>query len=865
MRLLVIDGNSIANRAFYGIKMLTTKDGQFTNAIYGFLNILIKLKAECEPDAVAVAFDLKAPTFRHQMYSEYKAGRKGMPDELRAQMPILKEILSYLGCTVTEKEGYEADDILGTLSAQCIGEDKCFIATGDRDSLQLISDNTSVLLAATKASKAVTTVYDKDKLMEEYGVEPKGMIEIKALMGDSSDNIPGVAGVGQKTAGELIAKYGNIDYIYEHIDELEIKKGVREKLINGKDSAYLSRRLGTICLTVPIDTHIENYRLKPVDSFKAINLLVKLEMFGIIEKLGLTRENIEIPACAAPLVRDIAVSEERDLPALLGRLKKDAAAYFLSEYEGENISKMYFSFGDEVKCVSADCFDFADFFSAFCSGEWKKYTADIKQLYKYALKRGLEIKNPAADTQLIGYILNPSANSYDVLRLCEEYGVALPEIKEGVYSKNFVCAVACIKELCEILLSKIEENKQQMLLSEIEMPLAEVLASMENIGFLVDKKGIEDFGNIMAERIDRLTAKIYNTVGFEFNLNSPKQLGVALFEKMGIPSKKKTKSGYSTNAEVLEELSDEYPVVADVLEYRTLAKLKSTYCEGLLKVIDSDGRIRSTLNQTETRTGRISSTEPNLQNIPVRSEIGREMRKFFVADEGKVLVDADYSQIELRVLAHLADDKAMIDGFNKGEDVHTITASQVFDMPIHMVTPLMRSRAKAVNFGIVYGIGAFSLSKDIGVTRKEADIYIKGYLHHYSGINKYLTDVVEKAGEDGFVSTMFQRRRYLPELTASNKMLRAFGERVAKNMPVQGTAADIIKIAMIKVYSSLKKENLKAKLIMQVHDELLVECPIEEKDRVEAIVRREMENAADMKVKLLSDVNSGKDWYQAKG
>ncbi len=864
MRLLVIDGNSIANRAFYGIKVLTTKDGQFTNAIYGFLNILIKLKAECEPDAVAVAFDLKAPTFRHKMYSDYKAGRKGMPDELRSQMPILKELLTYLGCTVTEKEGYEADDILGTLSAQCVGEDKCFIATGDRDSLQLISDNTNVLLAATKMGKAVTTVYDKAKLMEEYGVEPQGMIEIKALMGDSSDNIPGVAGVGQKTAGELIAKYGNIDYIYEHIDELEIKKGVREKLISGKDSAYLSRQLGTICLSAPIDTQIENYRLKPVDSFKAINLLAKLEMFGIIEKLGLTRENIEAPAAEAASVRDIAVSEERDLPALLGRLKKDGAAYFLSEYEGENISRMYFSLGDEVKCVSADCFDFADFFAAFCSGEWKKYTADIKQLYKYALKRGLEIKNPAADTQLIGYILNPSANSYDVLRLCEEYGVVLPEIKEGEYSKNSARAVASLKELCEILLSKIEENNQQTLLSEIEMPLAEVLASMENIGFLVDKKGIEDFGSVMAERIDKLTAKIYDTVGFEFNLNSPKQLGVALFEKMGIPSKKKTKSGYSTNAEVLDELSDEYPVVADILEYRTLAKLKSTYCEGLLKVIDSDGRIRSTLNQTETRTGRISSTEPNLQNIPVRSEIGREMRKFFVAGEGEVLVDADYSQIELRVLAHLADDKAMIDGFNKGEDVHTITASQVFNMPIHMVTPLMRSRAKAVNFGIVYGIGAFSLSKDIGVTRREADSYIKGYLHHYSGINKYLTDVVEKAKEDGFVSTMFQRRRYLPELTASNKMLQAFGERVAKNMPVQGTAADIIKIAMIKVYSSLKKENLKARLIMQVHDELLVECPIEEKDRVEAIVRREMENAADMKVKLLSDVNSGKDWYEAK-
>ncbi len=865
MKLLVIDGNSIANRAFYGIKMLTTKDGQFTNAIYGFLNILIKLKAECEPDGVAVAFDLKAPTFRHKMYDAYKAGRKGMPDELRSQMPILKELLAYLGCTIVEKEGYEADDILGTLSAQCMGEDKCFIATGDRDSLQLISDNTAVLLAATKMGKAVTTVYDKAKLMDEYGVEPQGMIEIKALMGDSSDNIPGVAGIGQKTAGDLITKYGTIDYIYEHLDEIDIKKGVHDKLEAGKDSAYLSRQLGTICLEAPIDTKLENYLTKPVDNFNSINMLVKLEMFGIIEKLGLTRENMVSPVADTATVRDIAVYEERDLPALLGQLKNDGEAYFLTEYEGESIEKMYFAFGDEVKFVSRDCFDFAEFFRNFCDGEWEKYTADIKHLYKYALKKDYEIKNIAADTELIGYILNPSANSYDVLRLCDEYGVTVPDVKEGEYTKDYVSGAACLKELCDVLLDKIKENAQEMLLNEIELPLAEVLASMENIGFLVDKEGIEAFGDTMSDRIEKLTAKIYEAVGFEFNLNSPKQLGVALFEKMGLPCKKKTKSGYSTNAEVLEELADEYPVVADILEYRTLAKLKSTYCEGLLKVIDPDGRIRSTLNQTETRTGRISSTEPNLQNIPVRSEIGREMRKFFIADEGNTLVDADYSQIELRVLAHLADDAAMLDGFNKGEDVHTITASQVFNMPLHMVTPLMRSRAKAVNFGIVYGIGAFSLSKDIGVTRKEADSYIKGYLHHYSGINKYLTDTVDKAKDDGYVQTMFGRRRYLPELTASNKMLQAFGERVAKNMPVQGSAADIIKIAMIKVYTSMKKESLKARLIMQVHDELIVECPAEEKEQVEVLIRREMENACEMKVKLLSDVHSGKDWYEAKG
>ena len=861
MKLLVIDGNSIANRAFYGIKLLTTKDGQFTNAVYGFLNILIRLKAECEPDAIAVAFDLKAPTFRHEMYSEYKAGRKGMPPELRSQMPIIKEILGYLGCSVVEKEGFEADDILGTLSAQCKGEDMCYIATGDRDSLQLISDNTHVLLAATKMGKAVTTEYDVAKLKEEYGVEPKGMIEIKALMGDSSDNIPGVAGIGQKTAGDLIINYGNIDYIYEHLDELDIKKGVREKLAVGKESAYLSKKLGTICLEAPIDTNIENYKLKAVDNFNAINLLVKLEMFGIIEKLGLTRENIVVEENETAT---LTLTEERDLPALLGEIKKEGKAYFLTEYDGKNIQKIYFLLGDKVKYVAADCFDFDEFLKMFCESDCEKYTAEVKQFYKYALSRGVSVSNVKADTALMGYILNPSANSYEVKRLCEEYGISVPAFSENIENETASCCGA-MKELCDKLLSKIDENFQRELLCDIEIPLSEVLASMENVGFLVNEEGIEAFGKDMSEKIDELTEKIYGEVGFEFNLNSPKQLGVALFEKLGLPCKKKTKSGYSTNAEVLEELADEYPVVSDILQYRTLAKLKSTYCEGLLKVIDDDGRIRSTLNQTETRTGRISSTEPNLQNIPVRSEIGGEMRRFFVAPKGSVLVDADYSQIELRVLAHLSDDSTMIAAFNKGDDIHTITASQVFNMPVHMVTPLMRSRAKAVNFGIVYGIGAFSLSKDIGVTRKEADSYIKGYLHHYSGINKYLTSAVEEARDNGYCETLFKRRRYLPELTASNKMLQGFGERVAKNMPVQGTAADIIKIAMVKVYRRLKDENMKSQLIMQVHDELLVEAPENEREKAQLILKEEMENACKMKVRLTADVSFGEDWYEAKG
>ena len=495
MKLLVIDGNSLANRAFYGIKLLTTKDGQFTNAIYGFLNILIKLKAEYDPDAVAVAFDLKAPTFRHEMYGEYKAGRKGMPPELRSQMPMIKEILGYLGCSVVEKEGYEADDILGTLSAQCKGEDMCYIATGDRDSLQLISDNTHVLLAATKMGKAVTTEYDTEKLKEEYGVEPKGMIEIKALMGDSSDNIPGVAGIGQKTAGDLIINYGNIEYIYEHLDELDIKKGVREKLTVGKESAYLSKKLGTICLEAPINTNLESYKLKEVDNFNAINFLVKTEMFGIIEKLGLTRESVVIAEETEKIA--LAIEEARDLPALIGEIKTSGKAYFLVNFDGKNIVRIYFASGDKIKYVSSDCFDFAEFFKMFCESDCEKYTADVKQLYKYALSRGVDLKNVKADTALMGYILNPSANSYEVKRLCEEYGVALPVIQDGAEDEMTLCCGA-MPELCDKLLSKIKENDQTELLCDIEIPLSEVLASMENIGFLVNKEGIETFGKDMA-------------------------------------------------------------------------------------------------------------------------------------------------------------------------------------------------------------------------------------------------------------------------------------------------------------------------------------------------------------------------------
>lgn len=865
MNLLVIDGNSIVNRAYYGIKILTTKDGQFTNGIFGFLSILIRLKEECNPDRVAIAFDLKEPTFRHKMYDGYKAGRHGMPDELASQMPILKELLTYLGYTIVEKAGYEADDILGTLSASVKGDDRCFIATGDRDSLQLVSDNTTVLLAATKMGKATTVHYDKEKLFEEYGVEPKGMIEIKALMGDSSDNIPGVAGVGQKTAGDLIQKYGSIDYIYEHLEELDIKKGVHDKLLADKDNAYLSKTLGTICLEAPIDTDMESYRFDKPDTYNAINLLARLEMFAMIEKLGLTAEKMPVPEEKKQEKIKVEFKEERDLPLLLGEIKNSGKAYFLTIFEGEKISGFLFNMGDCVKYVPSDCFDFDEFTESFLSGESEKYTSDAKPLYKAAMKKNIDIKKLVFDVTLAGYILNPSANSYETERLIQEYFIALNETECPANLSKSVSECDALIRLCDRLKSLLEEKGQSELLKDIEMPLCEVLASMENEGFLVEKKGIEQFSLMLDEKISETVRDIFDETGFEFNLNSPKQLGVALFEKMMLPCKKKTKSGYSTSAEVLEELADAYPVVRRILDYRTYSKLKSTYCDGLLKLIEDDGRIRSTLNQTETRTGRISSSEPNLQNIPVRSELGREMRKFFIAGEKSKLLDADYSQIELRVLADVAGDENMINAFNSGDDIHTITASQVFNMPLQMVTPLMRSRAKAVNFGIVYGIGAFSLAKDIGVTRKEAQQYIDGYLYNFSGVDRYMKTVIEEAKNNGYVSTLFGRRRYLPELTSSNHMLRSFGERVARNAPIQGTAADIIKIAMIRVYQRLKSENMKAKLIMQVHDELIVECPDDEIEKASQILGEEMRNACKMKVELSADVHYGQTWYAAKG
>lgn len=865
MKLLVLDGNSIVNRAFYGIKLLTNKNGEYTNAIYGFLNILLKLEDICSPDAVAVAFDVHAPTFRHKMYDEYKAGRKGMPDELRAQMPVLKEMLKNLGIKTIEKEGWEADDILGTLAAVCRKNgDECFIATGDRDSLQLAHGGVKVLLARTKMGQAVTDIYDEKAIDEEYGVTPEELIQVKALQGDASDNIPGVAGVGAKTALDLIARFHTLDNIYNNLDELDIKPGVKAKLKNDKEKAYLSLKLGTISVDAPIDTDINSYVISGGDEQKAVSQFVRLELFSLIPKFDLDPNKVAEAEEEETIERNISLVNCDNAGALLERVK-GADVYFYPLIIDGSVTDLYFAFDNEIVVISPEAQGYKDFICEFFEDESaKKYSFNTKELHRLACKLGVELKGVKGDLMLSAYLLRPSDSNYDIAHLCLEYGVKIPEFLNSLGTKDENVELASvIKPLFEKTDILIDDAQERQLLEDIELPLSRVLAKMEYVGFEVDKNGIESFGKMLGERIKALTDSIYESVGYEFNINSPKQLGVALFEELKLPCKKKTKTGYSTNAEVLEGLVGEHPAISQILEYRSLSKLKSTYCDGLLKVIADDGRIHTRFNQVETRTGRISSLEPNLQNIPIRTELGSQMRKFFIAGEGKKLVDADYSQIELRVLSDLSNDKNMIDAFNSGEDIHTITASQVFNLPVQMVTPQMRSRAKAVNFGIVYGIGAFSLAKDIGVSNKEAKQYIENYLAHYSGVDDYMKKMIDLAKDKGFSETLFHRKRYLPELASSNHMMRAFGERVARNMPIQGTAADIIKIAMVKVDDRLAKENMKSRLILQVHDELIVESPENEAQRALEIVCEEMENACKMKVLLRADGKIGNTWFDA--
>ncbi|MFI3325110.1 MAG: DNA polymerase I [Clostridia bacterium] len=849
MSLLVLDGNSIVNRAYYGIKILSTKDGIFTNGIYGFLNILERLKQESNPTAVAIAFDLKAPTFRHKKYDKYKGTRKGMPEELAMQMPYLKELLGYLGYKCVSLEGYEADDILGTLSKVCEEQGiDCVIATGDRDSLQLVSDKTNVRLATTKFGQSQVTVYNPEKIMETYGVTPNQLIDIKAIQGDSSDNIPGVAGIGEKGAKDLISKYGSLSYVYDNLDSLDIKPKQKEKLLVSKENAFLSYELGTICREVPIDTNIENYNIAQPDMANAAKLMTKLELFKQMEKMNIIQVKEKT-------VNDLkfTLEEVSNCFSLIPMLEDMGKAYFILDND-----KIYFAFDDCVKVVTYT----DEFLKAFGKNKAiKKYCTNAKAFYK-ELKRktGEDLVSLYMDTSIVAYLLNPSYNSYNIDEVYRQMSVELADNENATASYAF-----SLPMLCDMLEKQLKDNKQESLFWDIELPLAIVLGDMELVGVKLDKDATTNFGETLKAEIDTLNKSIIEQVGYEFNLNSPKQLGQALFVDLALPHGKKTKTGYSTNAEVLENLRYEHPVVADILQYRTLTKLNSTYCQGLVKAMSSDGRIHSNFNQTETRTGRISSTEPNLQNIPVRTDLGKEFRKFFVAKEGCNLVDADYSQIELRVLAHVAEDKVMIDSFKNGEDIHSTTAAKVFNMPLEFVTPKMRSSAKAVNFGIVYGIGAFSLSKDIGVSRFEAQEYIDQYLLNFSGVRDYMDKVISQSKELGYAEDLFGRRRYLPELASSNFNMRAFGERVARNMPIQGAAADIIKIAMVKVFSRIKEEKLEAKLILQVHDELIVECPINETEIVAKLLQEEMQNAANLAVPMLAEANYGENWHIAKG
>lgn len=845
MKLLAIDGNSILNRAFYGIRLLSNKNGVFTNAVFGFMNIYLKHISEVKPDAVAVAFDLRTPTFRHKAVSYYKANRKGMPPELAQQLPIVKELLRLMGVAVVECEGYEADDVLGTLSKACTDSgNQCFVLTGDRDSLQLIDENVTVLLATNKE----TVYYTPERFTEDYGFEPIKLIDLKALMGDNSDNIPGVAGIGEKTATALIKEYSSIEKLYEEYEDSFLTKGVKTKLANGEASAKESKWLATIVRDAPVDTDLESYVPKASDKAGLSRLLTELEMYKLLEKLDISvsesasavEKSDDAPAAA------IDVSEETLTSDVVAGLTE--CSYL---FDG---STLLVRDGDTVYSTS-DAALTGEFFASECG----KSTDDAKAHYRWAMAHGGSLNNLVTDAAICGYLLNSAASDYAIDKLCAEYGV-------HYYAENEKYAdLLSLEGLIEKLRSEIENEGMTELLDKVEMPLTEVLASMEHAGIRIDRRGVEDFGVYLSEMIEETAQMIYDEAGHTFNISSPKQLGTVLFEELGLPAKKKTKSGYSTNAEVLEELRNQAPIVDNVLKYRQYTKLNSTYVTGLLDKIADDGRIHTWFRQTETRTGRISSTEPNLQNIPVRTELGSQMRKFFVAEEGRTLVDADYSQIELRVMAHLCGDENMTEAFTTGEDIHTSTAAQVFDMPLFMVTPEMRSAAKAVNFGIIYGIGAFSLSKDIGTSVAKAKKYIADYLAKYPKVNSFMQSTVDNAARDGYVTTMFGRRRRIPELASSNKMLQAAGKRIAMNTPVQGTAADLIKIAMINVYRRLEAEKLDAKLILQVHDELILEASQADAERAAVILREEMQNVYDMRVPLAVDVHTGGSWYDAKG
>ncbi len=875
MKLMVIDGNSIVNRAFYGVRMLNTSDGTPTNAVFGFLNILQKLMTEVSPDGLCVTFDLKAPTFRHEQYEGYKAQRKAMPEELAAQMPILKDVLDAMNIPRYELEGWEADDLIGTISQKCAAAGwNCIMVTGDKDSFQLISDTSWVKHVKTRMGQTETILYDRDRFFEEYGFEPIHMIDLKALMGDASDNIPGVAGVGEKTAMALIRRFESIEKIYENLDGLDIRESVRKKLDAGREMAELSYDLASIRCCAPIEFAPEDNLVRPVDNDRLYELFKRLEFSKLMERFGLTAPQGKAAHVEKPMwePEKITLTSFADAEEMLKTL---TAAGIADIYTDAVLDTVCAVCGDRLYTVAPDCENHDDVIEKIFTGDFEKSSADVKELHRKLLERGISASGWVFDVSLAAYLLSPTDSAYPIERLCgkylnmeleaqEESGGQLSLLDGGEDREYIQRCAAAVSLLRPVLTAELEKNGLLKLLNEIELPLCPVLAEMERAGFLVDRKALTDFGKLLSQGIEVAEGEIYALAGENFNINSPKQLGAVLFDKLMLPTPKKTKTGYSTSAEVLEKLSGKHPIIEYVLNYRQLSKLKSTYADGLTAVIAEDGRIHTRFQMTVTATGRLSSTEPNLQNIPVRTELGGEIRKMFIAPPGMTLVDADYSQIELRLLAHISGDEAMRRAFLNGEDIHAATASQVLGIPIEQVTKLQRSHAKAVNFGIVYGISAFSLAKDINVSVAEAKAYMDSYFEKYSGVRRYMDEIIEKAKSDGYVQTLYGRKRYLPELKSSNHNMRSFGERVALNMPIQGTAADIMKIAMTRVHGALASSGLHGRLILQVHDELIAECPIEEAARTAEILTREMEAAASLSVPLIAEAKSGKSWYEAK-
>ena len=855
MRLLVIDGNSIANRAFFGIKLLTTKDGRYTNAIFGFLNIMLSLLKESQPDEVAVAFDLKAPTFRHKMYEGYKATRHGMPDELAQQMPVLKEILTDLGYRIVTAEGWEADDILGTLAAACAArQDDCFLATGDRDSLQLVSDTTTVLLATTALGRSKTVTMDVDAIREKYGIEPKQLIEVKSLMGDASDNIPGVRGIGEKTALSLVQNFGSLEGVYEHIDDKRIKPKQREHLLECRELAQLSHTLGTIRTDAPIDTAEGAYAIGEGNKPKAVRMLQELEIHSLIQRFGLGGI---VPANLEEETANLPEAEIAPLPLTPAGHYLVASRPPVMGKQGVHNVVLQPESWYAVQGTTVYPLEDAELVRLLDDPDVTLDVFNSAPLYAKAMAAGGWGSSIMWDGKLAAYLLDASASKYQVGELVPSYKAAAA----------FTCTdypdAGRLADLFAKMKAEITACGEDPLYNEIEFPLAQVLADMTRIGMLVDRDGIDQFGVKLRSELEQVLTRIHMETGSaSFNPNSTKQLGEMLFVTMGLPHGKKTQRGWSTDAETLEALRD-YPLVEDILQYRAYQKLNSTYVEGLLKVIGEDGRIHTTFNQTEARTGRLSSDNPNLQNIPIRTELGSQLRAYFIAKPGCVLVDADYSQIELRILAHVTGDEHMQQAFRSGQDIHRSTAARIYGIPQGEVTPRVRSGAKAINFGIMYGKGAYSLSKDIGVTVKEADAFLKNYLAAFPSVSSYMDKTIADARANGYVSTLFGRRRALPELNSNSHNIRASGERMARNTPIQGTAADVIKLAMVRVWKRLRDEKMESRLILTVHDELIVEAPEAEAEKAAQILREEMEGCVHYAVPLSTDVHTGKNWLEA--